>query len=154
MPIEASTALIALGAAIVAVAVYHFTAVAPRLRTSANVALPAGSGEALTELRASLGDLQRSSEARLGALEDAVRSDLQRVGFVRYNSFSDVGSDLSYSFALVDGRGDGVVLTSIYSREETRSFGKAVRNFAPQQGASKEEQAAIEAARAARAQRA
>jgi hypothetical protein len=66
---------------------------------------------------------------------------------VRYNSFSDVGSDLSFAFALLNGEGDGVVITSIYSREETRTFGKAVRKFVPQQDASKEENQAIAMAR-------
>ncbi len=73
---------------------------------------------------------------------------MHRVGFVRYNSFSDVGSDLSFTLALLNSDGDGVVLTNIYSREETRTYGKAVRKFVPQQGASKEEQSAIAMARA------
>jgi hypothetical protein len=66
---------------------------------------------------------------------------------VRYNSFSDVGSDLSFTLALLNEDGDGVVITSIYSREETRTYGKSVRKYVPQQGASKEEQSAIAMAR-------
>jgi hypothetical protein len=66
---------------------------------------------------------------------------------VRYNSFSDVGSDLSFTLALLNSEGDGVLITSIYSREETRTYGKAVRKFATQQGASKEELEALSAAR-------
>ena len=74
---------------------------------------------------------------------------MHRVGFVRYNSFSDVGSDLSFTLALLNREGDGVLITSIYSREETRTYGKSVRNFATQQGASKEELEALAAARIA-----
>jgi hypothetical protein len=54
---------------------------------------------------------------------------------------------LSFTLALLNEEGDGVVVTSIYSREETRTYGKAVRKFVPQQGASKEEQSAIAMAR-------
>ncbi|GAC1312560.1 MAG: hypothetical protein NVSMB21_23200 [Vulcanimicrobiaceae bacterium] len=80
-------------------------------------------------------------------LERTYRRDVHRVGFIRYNSFDDVGSDLSFTLALLNDSGDGVVLTTIYSREETRTYGKAVRKFVPQQGASKEEQSAIAMAR-------
>ena len=74
---------------------------------------------------------------------------MPRVGFVRFNAFSDVGSDLSYALALLNRDGDGVVLSSIYSREETRTYGKAVTAFKPAQDPSSEEVAAIEKARAA-----
>jgi len=47
----------------------------------------------------------------------------------------------------LNSEGDGVLITSIYSREETRTYGKAVRKFATQQGASKEELEALSAAR-------
>ncbi|MBV8354004.1 MAG: DUF4446 family protein, partial [Candidatus Eremiobacteraeota bacterium] len=45
--------------------------------------------------------------------------------------------------------GDGVVINSIYSREETRTYGKTVRGFTSTKDASREEVAAIEAARGA-----
>jgi hypothetical protein len=86
---------------------------------------------------------------RVDALEKTARLELPRVGFVRFNAFSDVGSDLSYALALLNRDGDGVVLSSIYSREETRTYGKAVTAFKPAQDPSGEELAAIEKARAA-----
>ena len=85
----------------------------------------------------------KRTEERLQELERVARREVHRVGFVRYNSFSDVGSDLSFTLALLNNEGDVILLTSIYSREETRTYGKAVRKFVPQQGASKEEQSAI-----------
>jgi len=86
---------------------------------------------------------------RIDALEKIARSEVPRVGFVRYNAFSDVGSDLSYALALLNRDGDGVVLSSIYSREDTRTYGKAVAAFKPAQDPSEEELAAISRARAA-----
>jgi hypothetical protein len=109
--------------------------------------LDAQDGDGVAKLRASQAQFAKRTDERLAELERIARREVHRVGFLRYNSFSDVGSDLSFTLALLNNEGDGVVLTSIYSREETRTFGKAVRKFVPQQGASKEEQAAINMAR-------
>jgi hypothetical protein len=54
---------------------------------------------------------------------------------------------LSYALALLNRQGDGVVVSSIFSREDTRTFGKAVNAFEPLQEASKEELRAIALAR-------
>jgi hypothetical protein len=86
---------------------------------------------------------------RIEALEKVAKSETPRIGFVRYNAFDDVGSDQSYALALVSKDGDGVVLSSIYSREETRTYGKGVVKFQTAQEASAEELAAIAKARAA-----
>ncbi|GAC1579379.1 MAG: hypothetical protein NVS3B7_13390 [Candidatus Elarobacter sp.] len=91
----------------------------------------------------------RAAARRIEALEKIARSEIPRVGFVRYNAFSDVGSDLSYALALLNRDGDGVVLSSLYSREDTRTYGKAVAAFKPAQDPSDEELAAIAKARAA-----
>ena len=83
------------------------------------------------------------------ALQKVAQSETPRVGFLRYNAFEDVGSDQSYALALLTRDGDGVVLSSIYSREETRTYGKAVLKFQTSQEASAEERAAIAQAKAA-----
>lgn len=90
--------------------------------------------------------LQRLDE-RISAVETLASSDLSRVGFVRYDAFAGSGSGLSYALALLNRRGDGVVLTSIYSRDDTRTFGKPVAAFKPTVQASGEELEAIERAR-------
>lgn len=84
---------------------------------------------------------------RLAELETLAATDLSRAGFIRYDAFAGAGAGLSYALALLNRRGDGVVLTSIYSREDTRTFGKPVEAFKPTVQASEEELAAIERAR-------
>jgi hypothetical protein len=124
--------------------------VGPRLRSISRTLRGEGAAseaESVALLRASLLAYGKKTDERLDELETTVKRDLHRVGFIRYNSFDDVGSDLSFTLALLNDDGDGVVVTSIYSREETRTYGKAVRKFVPQQGASKEEQSAIAMAR-------
>jgi hypothetical protein len=94
------------------------------------------------------GELERVAR-RMGELEGLARTDISRVGFVRYNAFDDTGSELSYATALLNREGDGVVLTSIYSRTDTRTYGKAVTKFVPVGTASEEELQAIQRAKAA-----
>lgn len=52
---------------------------------------------------------------------------LQGVGFTRYDAFPDMGGQLSYSAALVNEAGDGVVLSAINGRSESRSYAKPLR---------------------------
>jgi hypothetical protein len=149
MPISALAGLV-FGVAVVTIGLYHMTFVGPRFRSLAQTLRGDGGdagGESVALLRASLLASSKKTDERLEGLETIVKRDLHRVGFIRYNSFDDVGSDLSFTLALLNDEGDGVVVTSIYSREETRTYGKAVRKFVPQQGASKEEQSAIAMAR-------
>lgn len=49
-----------------------------------------------------------------------------KIAIARYNAFSDTGSDLSFSIAIVDDNKDGVVITSIHSREGGYVYGKPV----------------------------
>lgn len=154
-------ALAALAGAIVALAAYHFTVVAPALARSAaaftihDALLGAGGGPAgsrLLSLEKQAAAGQRTSEGlqqRLTELEGLARTDMSRVGFVRYDAFDNTGSELSYALALLNREGDGVVLSSIYSREDSRTFGKAVGKFTPLANASAEELSAIARARGA-----
>jgi hypothetical protein len=145
MPFGALAGL-ALGIVAVALGAYHVGVVAPRLEAVLRL-LEGEGGESLGRLREAQARLLERTDERLSELERYVRREVHRVGFVRYTSFSDVESDLSFTLALLNEEGDGVVLTSIYALDQTRTFGKAVRKFVPEQGASKEEQAAIAMAR-------
>ncbi|RJX18345.1 MAG: DUF4446 family protein [Ammonifex sp.] len=61
----------------------------------------------------------------------------------RFNAFEDVGSDLSFSVAILDGEGTGFVLTSLYGREETRTYAKKVSGGTAESRLSAEEQNVI-----------
>jgi hypothetical protein len=73
------------------------------------------------------------------------------VGLTRYDAFPDVGGQLSYSAAFLDEAGDGVVLTAINGRSETRSYAKPVRAGRSDHNLSEEERAAIATAMGANA---
>ena len=67
---------------------------------------------------------------------------------VRYDAFGDMGGHLSWSLALLDDGGNGVVLTSIHGRSEARTYAKSDRGWTCEQQLSPEEDEAIEHARA------
>jgi predicted component of type VI protein secretion system len=165
MPIAAIyAALAAFAGALGALLVYHAAVVRPsvlELRGLLQVhdgliAADGGGAAALiadlqAEQGASKGEAARLA-TRVGALEFLSTHDVSKIGFVRYNALDDTGSDLSYALALLNREGDGVILSSIYSRTDTRTYGKAVTRFVPAANASEEELQAIERARTAVAQ--
>jgi hypothetical protein len=161
MPIAALyAASVAFAASLAALILYHAAVVRPALREARRLlavhdGLPGGeSGRAadrLQEIAAEQAAARTASQSivgRLDELEALSGSDVSAVGFVRYNALDDTGSDLSYALALLNRNGDGVVLSSIYSRTDTRTYGKAVSGFKPAANASDEEYQAIERARA------
>jgi hypothetical protein len=131
---------LSLVSAIVVAGVYHW-AFARRLFARQKPAAPGP-----TRAAAPAGELGAVRE-RLDALEAVARRSLNRVGFVRFDAFPDVGSELSYALAVLDEDGNGFVLSSIYSREEVRTYAKAVRNFAADKELSDEERRALTIAR-------
>jgi len=85
-------------------------------------------------------------ERRLASTEERQAGALQRLGLVRFNAFEDTGSDQSFSLALLDGRGSGFVLTSLYGRSESRMYAKPLLDGKCPYKLSDEEQQAMRGA--------
>jgi hypothetical protein len=96
----------------------------------------AGQIQRLEKAVRSLHATDKRQEARIG-------STVQRVGLLRYDAFEDVGGRLSFSCALLDDDGTGVVLTSINGRQETRVYAKPVTAGTSSYNLSTEEQESI-----------
>ena len=79
-------------------------------------------------------------------LRELMRDTVSRMAVVRYDAFDDMGGALSFSAALLDERGDGVVLSAINARTETRTYAKPVAGGRSEHNLSNEELRAIEAA--------
>jgi hypothetical protein len=75
------------------------------------------------------------------------RHHLQRLGFLRFNPFRDTGGDQSFAMALADANGNGVVLSSLHSREVTRVYAKPLAAWETSYQLTEEEQQAIRRAR-------
>jgi Protein of unknown function (DUF4446) len=120
---------------------------------------------ALTAGALALVALRRQSAYRTTAGDDALPEDvhglrqevaalraeggdaLRHLAVVRYDAFGDMGGHLSWSLALLDDAGDGVVLTSIHGRSDARTYAKSVAAWTCEQQLSAEEEEAIARAR-------
>lgn len=72
---------------------------------------------------------------------------VQKIGIVRFNPFKEIGGDQSFSVALLDGNDSGIVITSLYSREGNRVYGKPIEAGSSKYLLSEEEKQAIEIAK-------
>ena len=98
--------------------------------------------EDIKELKTKSEEIDR----QLKVIQRQQRRSIQQVGVVRYNAFPDVGSDLSFSVALLNPKGDGVVLSAISGRAESRTYSKPIERKTSTYQLSQEEQQAIEKA--------
>jgi hypothetical protein len=98
-----------------------------------------GQAKQIQRLEAAIRSLNATDRRQEGLIEGAVR----RVGLVRYDAFEDVGGRLSFSCALLDEHGTGVVVTSINGRQDTRVYAKPITNGTSSYNVSVEEEEAI-----------
>ena len=72
---------------------------------------------------------------------------LRQIAIVRYDALNEMSGQFSFSLALLDAMGDGVVLSSINGRAETRTYAKPVHAGKGGQQLSPEEAQAVHSAR-------
>jgi hypothetical protein len=77
------------------------------------------------------------------ALRMETSDALRHLSVVRYDAFGDMGGHLSWSMALLDDGGNGVVLTSIHGRSEARTYAKNIASWSCDQALSPEEEEAV-----------
>jgi len=139
-------ALVAIGLAIVAV-LYSIAnagkaggSVGGRVRLDETLrGILQGQGEQMQRLERAIRALHATDKKQQTEIEGSVRN----VALLRYDAFEDVGGRLSFSCALLDDHGDGVVLTSINGRQETRVYAKQVTQGTSSHNLSLEEEEAI-----------
>ena len=86
--------------------------------------------KALEGIQKTLSEHERGSivtRKELSALEEKVKTHLQTLTLKRFNPFSYTGGDQSFLLAILDGNKDGIVITSLHSRENTRFYVKSVK---------------------------
>lgn len=145
---SAAGALIALVLALVALVKLR------RMRRQYLVLQDGGDGESFVEAvarKTAAVDLLRNEVSALSSDVTGLRVDLsdalRHVAVVRYDAFNDMGGRMSFSAALLDDAGDGVVISSINGRTETRTYAKGVKGGASDALLSPEEEQAITYAR-------
>ena len=101
-------------------------------------------GEEVAGMRTEVASLASDVQTLRVDLADAIR----HVAVVRYDAFNDMGGRMSFSAALLDDAGDGVVMSSINGRTETRTYAKGVKGGTSEAELSPEEEQVIGYARA------
>jgi hypothetical protein len=97
-----------------------------------------------------LKELEKNLDKFSGELKELkaqTKFAIQKVGIIRFNPFPGVGSDQSFSVALLDKNNDGIVITSLYTREDTRIYAKPIKAGVSEYLLSDEEKEAIEKAK-------
>jgi hypothetical protein len=139
-------ALVAIGLSIVAV-LYAIAnagraggAVGGRVRLDETLrGILQGQSQQIQRLERAIRALHGTDKKQQQQIEGSVRN----VALLRYDAFEDVGGRLSFSCALLDDQGNGVVLTSINGRQETRVYAKPVTQGTSSHNLSLEEDEAI-----------
>jgi Protein of unknown function (DUF4446) len=98
-----------------------------------------GQAQQIQRLERAVRALHATDKKQQTGIEGSVRN----VALLRYDAFEDVGGRLSFSCALLDDGGNGVVLTSINGRQETRVYAKPVQQGVSSYNLSLEEEEAI-----------
>ncbi|TMK36711.1 MAG: DUF4446 family protein [Actinobacteria bacterium] len=135
-------ALIAIGLSLLAIGFVVFAG-APGGREPASV--PTGD-DAVGSLLGKIERLEQAVRALHGTdrrQQFQIEGSVRRVALLRYDAFEDVGGRLSFSCAMLDEHGTGVVLTSINGRQETRVYAKPVAVGTSTYNLSAEEEEAI-----------
>jgi len=90
---------------------------------------------------------QGETEKYLETVEQRLKNSVQNVNIVRFNPFDDAGSNQSFSIAFLNEHGDGVTISSLYSREDVRIYAKPIKNYQSEYTLTEEEKEVIKIAR-------
>jgi hypothetical protein len=109
----------------------------------------AGLAATVESLAARLAETDARTErlvAQTTQIDTTLAHVVQGVGLVRFRAFQDTGGDQSFALALADGEGNGVVISTLYGRGQTRVYAKPVQGWlSPKPLGEEEEQALAEA---------
>jgi hypothetical protein len=104
-------------------------------------------GSHLDRVRQVVQDVE-SVSARTTSVERDLLGTFSRVGLVRFNPFEDTGGNQSFALAMLDGNGDGFVVSSLHARAGTRLYAKSVTKGSSDAALSAEEGEALRQAMA------
>ncbi|KNY29749.1 DUF4446 family protein [Pseudobacteroides cellulosolvens] len=84
---------------------------------------------------------------RITNIDKKLVNCIHKVGVIRYNAFENMGSDLSYSIALLDSNDNGIIISGIYSRDSSSTYAKPIINGNSKYMLSEEEVQALNEAK-------
>lgn len=100
----------------------------------------------LTRKVAALEEDNRSLRQEISVLHKKARESIRRVETIRFNPFKDAGSNQSFAIGLMNEDKDGIVISSLYSRERMSVFAKPIKNGVPEFDLTHEEKQVLKKA--------
>lgn len=97
----------------------------------------------LTQNQQDLAEEQATTAGQLAMLQEHSTFAIQKLGVVRFNPFNDGGGNFSFSLALLDAHNTGVIITSMYGRQQNRMYTKKITNGTSESPLTEEEEQAI-----------
>ena len=105
--------------------------------------------DTIISLEKDMADLKREKEEmqkNIAILNSKARESIRGIETIRFNPFPDQGSNQSFAIGMLNEKGDGVVISSLYSRERMSIFAKPVKNKKSEYELSAEEKEALKKA--------
>ena len=87
-----------------------------------------GTIESLEKDITDLKNRERNIERNIAILDSKMKKAVRGVETIRFNPFSDQGSNQSFAIGMLNEDGDGVVISSLYSRERMSIFAKPIKS--------------------------
>lgn len=113
-----------------------------------------GDGKSIEGTVSALAERIQKLERHAGAATEGLKNHEERiqravsgVSVKRFDPFQNAGGQQSFASALLNEKGDGVVLSGIHSRDGVRVYAKEVKGFASERELSEEETGAIQSAK-------
>ena len=94
-----------------------------------------------------LQDTKANVEQELAVINQKLQKSVRGLEVVRFNPFPDQGSNQSFAIGMLDEKGDGVVISSLYSRERMSVFAKPIKEGKSEYELSNEESEVVERAK-------
>jgi hypothetical protein len=86
------------------------------------------------------------AEKEIIYINEKLKKSIRGLEIVRFNPFADQGSNQSFAIGMLDGDNDGVILSSLYSRERMSVFAKPIKNGKSKYELTKEEKEVLKKA--------
>ena len=93
-----------------------------------------------------LEDAEDKMHRDIRAIKENLKITYQKSALVKYDAFREMSGALSYSLALLDKDNNGVMITSMYSREGCYTYAKDIKNGECELNLSEEEEEALKQA--------
>lgn len=88
-------------------------------------------------------EVNEEIQKHLIKMEERLQRSIQQVKTIRFNPFPDQGGNYSFALGLLDEHGDGVVISTLYSRDKTSAFAKPIKNRGSEFELTSEEKQAV-----------